>query len=154
MIRFLVFVLYVFFVLSPSGVAAAPDRDFQSFDGSIKSHKVNVRAGPGTNYPILWVYKLRGYPVRATHHYGGWYKILDVEGETGWVYQNFVSPTQTAMVSAGRPAKFYKTRESDIPTLLLEAGVVVLLKRCALGMCEVEISGQEGWVDKDRINLP
>ena len=154
MIRFLFFILCVFIAFTPHLSAAAPDRDFQAFGGSIKSHKVNVRAGPGTNYPILWVYKLRGYPVKAIRHFGGWYKIVDVEGETGWVYQNFVSPKKTAMVNEGRPAKFYNTRESATPTLLLEAGVVVLLKRCALGMCEVEISGQEGWVDKNRVNLP
>ena len=141
-------------LLLPQPGTAAPDRDFSPIAGSIKSHKVNVRAGPGTGYPILWVYKLRGYPVKAIAHFGGWYKITDVEGEEGWIYQNFFTPRKTAMISPGPPASFYRQRESDTPTLLLEEGVVVLVKRCALGMCEVEISGQKGWIDKTRTRLP
>ena len=154
----LLLLVLIFFVATlmchPGALMAAPDRDFQAFGGSIQSNKVNVRAGPGTNYPILWVYKLRGYPVKAIRHFGGWYKIVDVEGEVGWVYQNFVSPKKTAMVSSGKPAKFFRTRESENPILLLEEGVVVLLRRCALGMCEVEMSSQAGWVDKARIRQP
>ena len=152
--RLLFISLLCFMLLSPPPAYSGPDRDFKPISGSIKSHKVNVRAGPGTNYPILWVYRMRGYPVKAIAHFGGWYKIVDVEGEEGWIYQNFFSPRQTAMVSVGSPAGFYKTRESKTPTLLLEEGVIVLLERCALGMCEVGISGEEGWVKKARVRRP
>lgn len=153
MFRFLALLSVLFFML-PQVAHTAPDRDFKPIAGSIKSHKVNVRAGPGTNYPILWVYKMRGYPVKAIAHFGGWYKISDVEGEEGWIYQNFFTPKKTAMISAGLPAPFYHSRESKNPALLLEEGVVVLLKRCALGMCEVGISGEEGWVKKERVRTP
>lgn len=150
-----IFILVLFSVLLLPAVAhTAPDRDFKPIAGSIKSHKVNVRAGPGTNYPILWVYKMRGYPVRATAHFGGWYKIVDVEGEAGWIYQNFFSTRQTAMVSPGAPAHFYASREHLNPRLLLAQEVIVLLKRCTLGFCEVGINGDVGWVKEERLRLP
>lgn len=154
MIRLTTLMLALLFLTMPDAALAGPDRDFKSMAGSIKSHKVNVRAGPGTNYPILWVYRMRGYPVKAIAHFGGWYKITDVEGEEGWIYQNFFTPKKTAMISPGRPTPLYRNRESEKPALLLEEGVVVLLKRCALGMCEVGISGEEGWVSKERIKTP
>ena len=152
--RLFIFSLLLLLAISPAAVFAGPQNIFEPISGSIKSHKVNVRTGPGTTYPILWVYKMRGYPVKAIAHFGGWYKVVDVEGEEGWIYQNFFTPRPTAMISAGPPAGFYKTRESITPKLLLEEGVIVLLERCALGMCEVGISGEEGWVKKDRVRLP
>lgn len=147
-------IFFIIFLLFSPQIYGAPDRRFEPIHGSIKSHIVNVRAGPGTNYPILWVYKMRGYPVRAIAHYGGWYKITDVEGEAGWIYQNFFSPKKTAMISPGSPALFTPTRDRPHPTLLLEQGVIVLLKRCTLGLCEVGINGEQGWVKTNRIRQP
>ena len=147
-------ILCVLVTATPLSAEASPNRDFKPISGSIKSSKVNVRAGPGTNYPILWSYHLRGYPVKAISQFGVWYKIIDIEGEEGWIYQNFFTPRKTAMISAGAPAPFFKERDASHPTLILEQGVVILLKRCALGMCEVEISGQRGWVKKTRIRQP
>ena len=30
---------------------------------SLDSNEINLRAGPGTDYPILWVYQRKGLPV-------------------------------------------------------------------------------------------
>ncbi|MEC8467343.1 MAG: SH3 domain-containing protein, partial [Pseudomonadota bacterium] len=51
--------------------------------GSIRQNEANVRSGPGTQYPILWIYKKFGYPVEILRKYQSWYQIRDIEGETG-----------------------------------------------------------------------
>ena len=151
--RCILALVFVMLLVVPP-VQAAPDRDFEGFPGSISSPKVNVRAGPGTNFPILWVFKMQGYPIKTTAKYGHWYKIKDVEGEEGWIHQMFVSQLETAVVRGPQPATLYKDRDGTYPLLKLEAGVLVLLKRCALGLCEVEVSGEEGWIGSDKIKRP
>jgi SH3-like domain-containing protein len=154
--RFILTLIFAVLMLAPmvQDAQASPDRDFQGFPGSISSHKVNVRAGPGTNFPILWVFKMQGYPIKTTAKYGHWYKIKDAEGEEGWLHQMFVSRQETGLIRGPQPATLYKDRDGVYPLLKLEAGVLVLLKRCALGLCEVEVSGEEGWIDSKEIKRP
>ena len=153
LMSFLSLLLFVFLMV-PQDVQASPDRDFKGFQGSIKSHEVNVRAGPGTNFPILWVFKMRGYPVKAVAKYSHWYKIRDAEGEEGWIHQNFMSTRETALIKSREPAVLYKDRDGVHPLLKLENGVLVVLKRCALGLCEVEVSGEDGWIDSTKLKRP
>lgn len=133
---------------------AGSDRNFKGFSGSLKSHEVNVRAGPGTNFPILWVFKMRGYPIKTLARYEHWLNIRDAEGEEGWVHQSFVSTLETALIRSKEPVTLYKDRDGKKPLLRLESGVLVLLKRCALGLCEVEVSGKEGWVNAENLKRP
>ncbi len=150
----LVVIITLLLFLGVNTAQAGPDRSFVPVAGSIKSHKVNVRVGPGMSYPILWVYKYRGYPVRAIARFGGWYQVRDIEGEEGWIYQNFFSTRKTGLISNGEPVTVYKDRDGKRPVLRLEAGVVVLVTRCALGLCEIEVSGKEGWINKNRLLQP
>jgi len=153
MVRALVLGILMSFCGTQAAVAG-PDRNFVGFSGSLKSHEVNVRAGPGINFPILWVFKMRGYPVKAIARYEHWLNIRDAEGEEGWVHQSFVSTLQTALIRSKEPVTLYKDRDGKKPLLRLESGVLVLLKRCALGLCEVEVSGQEGWIAADKLKQP
>ncbi|MDD9912824.1 MAG: SH3 domain-containing protein [Alphaproteobacteria bacterium] len=118
---------------------------------SLKRSEVNVRAGPGTRYPILWVFQRRGWPVVLLAKYDNWYKIRDIEGEEGWVYIGMVSSQHTAVVSSGEPATLYKKADGTRPTHLLESGVVVALNTCSDIQCEVTVQGADGWVDRQRL---
>lgn len=120
-------------------------------DASLKRNEVNVRAGPGTRYPILWVFQRQGWPVQILAKYDNWYKIKDIEGEEGWVYLGMVSKVETAVVSEGEPALMHKRADGTRPVYRLGQGVVVQLDACSDLQCEVEIRGTSGWVDKSRL---
>ena len=47
---------------------------------SLKSDRVNVRKGPGTNYPIAWVFSRAGLPVEVIREFENWRQIRDSEG--------------------------------------------------------------------------
>jgi SH3-like domain-containing protein len=51
---------------------------------SIKARKVNLRAGPGKRYEILWELG-RGFPLKVLKKKGGWLKVRDFENDEGWV---------------------------------------------------------------------
>src|SRR4029453_16249428 len=65
---------------------------------SLDSKEVNLRAGPGKDYPILWVYQRRGLPVEIIQEFDTWRRIRDRDGTVGWVQQNLLSGRRTALV--------------------------------------------------------
>ncbi len=137
----------LFFILTFSAYA----EDFKPKFVSLKNSTTNVRAGPGTQYPILWVFKRKGWPVKAISKYQYWYKIIDNEGETGWIYKNLISNTHTVIVSVGEPALMYHTSEADKPIMKLSSNVILRLNKCNLYLCEVAYNKRRGWVSKSRL---
>src|SRR5690606_22259481 len=71
-------------------------------------NEVNVRTGPGTRYPIQWVYLRRGWPVEVIEEYELWLQIRDIDGDTGWVHRNLLSGRRTLVIT-GRCVPFMKT---------------------------------------------
>jgi len=66
---------------------------------SLKSDKVNVRAGPAREQDVAWVYSRAALPVEVTAEFENWRKIRDWEGAEGWVYHSMLSGRRTALVS-------------------------------------------------------
>lgn len=135
---------------TPAHAAEAPEA-FTPFYGSLKAEEVNVRAGPGTQYPILWVYKQSGYPVQAIAAYDIWYKIRDPEGEEGWIYRRFFSQKRTVLINPGEPVTLTKGPSGQHPLLRLEQGVIAELLECEATVCRVEINNYKGWLPRARL---
>ena len=66
---------------------------------SLKSDKVNVRAGPTKDHDVAWVYNRAALPVEITAEFENWRRIRDWEGAEGWVYHSLLSGKRTALVS-------------------------------------------------------
>ena len=129
-------------------------------NASLKRGEVNVRSGPGTQYPILWVYWRVGYPVALLARFDNYLKIRDLEGEEGWVHQAMVGKRETALVAARAPINLY--RDADPESRIkarLAPGVVVALKDnepCQGTYCEVEVvqNAEEGYVLREALEFP
>src|SRR6185295_13515380 len=65
---------------------------------SLDSSEANLRAGPGKDYPILWVYQRRGLPVEIIQEFDTWRRIRDRDGTVGWVQQNLLSGKRSALI--------------------------------------------------------
>src|SRR5687767_10721588 len=73
----------------PLGPAAAQDQPLPlPRFASLDSGEANLRAGPGKDYPILWVYQRKGLPVEIIQEFDTWLRIRDRDGTVGWVQQN------------------------------------------------------------------
>jgi SH3-like domain-containing protein len=124
---------------------------------SLKSDKVNVRAGPTKDHEVTWVYMRTGLPVEITAEFENWRRIRDWEGAEGWVYHSLLSGRRTGMVV---PA--VKSSEDAIPiratadahsavVARLQPGVLSTVKRCTGAWCRVTGAGYDGWVTQDRL---
>lgn len=118
---------------------------------SLKPDKVNVRVGPGSQYPIEWIYTKAGVPIEVIAEFDTWRKIRDVYGTMGWVHQMMLSPKRRAVIV--EPTTFLYTKENteSAPLARLQKGVIVELNLCQTELCQVRIHDFKGWVKRSAL---
>ena len=128
-------------------------QDIEGLYGSIGSNEVNVRVGPGTQYPISWVYKQKHWPVEAVAKHQGWYKIRDLDGEEGWIYGRFFSKARYGIIynETKELVNMYKKRDGKKVILQFETGALVRLRSCELDICLVSHGRTKGWMQRKYI---
>src|SRR5579862_9835245 len=58
---------------------------------SLHSDKVNLRTGPGRQYPIEWVLTKKDMPVEVVAQFEHWRHIREWDGTEGWVQEHMVT---------------------------------------------------------------
>lgn len=118
---------------------------------SLRAAEVNMRTGPGTRYPVEWVYVQRNMPVEITAEFDVWRKVRDVDGTEGWVHQSMLTGKRTVMVRDGlEPLR--RDPEAGSPAIArIEPKVIGKLLSCRDAWCKVEISGLRGWMERKHL---
>lgn len=114
---------------------------------SISSDKANLRTGPGEQYPILWVYSKKDYPLEIIAEYESWRKVRDIDGGEGWMHVVLLSGKRTVLVIGAEPQTLY--REPDTlsrPVARLEPGVIGEILECDGQWCKVDAGREDGWI--------
>jgi SH3-like domain-containing protein len=115
---------------------------------SLRSDEVNVRTGPGSRYPVDWVFKRKAMPVEIVAEYENWRKIRDWQGASGWVHQSLLTGKRSFIISA-KTASLYKTPASSAEVVAkLEPEVLGEIRSCAGDWCRVKVSGVSGWIER------
>lgn len=142
----------VLLALAPPAVAWAAADDGSGLPlprfVSLRAEEINLRTGPGVQYPIDWVYKRRQLPMEVIAEYDNWRKVRDAQGTQGWVHQSMLSPNRTVVVvDKLRTLRKSPAVEAE-PVARLEAGVVGRLLACpeAGSWCRVEFDGFAGYL--------
>ena len=114
---------------------------------SLRADEVNLRTGPGVQYPIDWVYRRRHLPVEIIAEYDTWRKVRDWQGTEGWVHQSMLSNERTVVVTGKLRTLRHKSDTTARSVAHAEAGVIARLLECpdASTWCRVEVDGFEGW---------
>ena len=81
---------------------------------SLRSGEVNMRAGPGLQYPVEWAYRRRALPVEVVAEYHHWRRVRDREGTEGWIHKSLLSGRRTAVV-VGEIRTLRSKAEPDSP---------------------------------------
>ncbi len=118
---------------------------------TLGSKKVNVRTGPGLRYPITVVLEKKGLPVEVVKQFNGWRKILDKEGDEGWVYMNLLSGKRAVIIDNGEQIMRDDPQEDSRPVVKLDMGVIARLHKCDGGWCKISIDGYGGWVERQNV---
>lgn len=118
---------------------------------TLSSGKINMRVGPGSRYPIDWVYTRRGMPVEIIAEYELWRKVRDVDGTEGWVLKHMVSSKRGAIVTVAVATLRREPEDTAAPVLYAKKGVQGLLDECLKEWCELEVDGSKGWLRKSSL---
>jgi SH3-like domain-containing protein len=127
---------------------------------SLKSDRVNLRNGPGTDYPTGWVFRRAGLPLEIVKEFESWRQVRDSEGATGWVLQSFLSGRRTALVlpwerkaSAQAPLVPIRASDSEYSGIVanVEAGVIADLHTCDGRWCRVTVNTYSGYIEQKKL---
>lgn len=119
---------------------------------TVQSESVYVRTGPGTRFPVKWVYKRAGLPVEIIQEYDIWRKVRDADGEEGWINQALLSGRRSVLVKGTEPAQIYKKPDVDSKVVAVaDPDVQLALKRCDADWCQVSSDEIKGFVERKRI---
>jgi len=131
--------------------ALAQDRELPYW-ASLRYDEVRMRVGPSEEYPIEWVYKRKGLPVKVVRVREGWRFVEDPEGARGWIARSQLDPDRGALVTGEGLADI--RAEAAAGSALrwrAEPGVVGKLKGCRANWCEIDIAGRKGWIARNRL---
>lgn len=119
---------------------------------ALRYEQVNMRVGPSREYPVEWVYKRKGMPVKVVRVREGWRLVQDMEGEQGWVAASQLTPDRGVIIT-GKGLADLRSEPSATSALRwrAEPGVVARYQRCRDGWCEIDVEGRKGWVPAERL---
>ncbi|MBR6356421.1 MAG: hypothetical protein IKR92_06175 [Alphaproteobacteria bacterium] len=121
---------------------------------SLRSSRINARSGPGSRYPIEWVYQQKGAPVEIISEFELWRKIKDWEGTETWVHKAMLSGRRFVRVVNPGVNNIYAKPEKDAKVIAkVEDGVVGEVEKCPAEskMCLIRFDNIQGWVRRSAL---
>ncbi len=112
---------------------------------SLKKDKVNVRYGPGFEYPIKYIYKKINLPIKQIDKKENFRRIIDLKNNSGWIHVsqlkkvNSIIPKEDKILFS-KPSNFSK------PLAKIKKGRVLLLQNCNKNWCKVKTRSFKGWI--------
>ena len=128
-----------------SKIAANEDNFFLS----LKNQEVNLRQGPSFEYPIKFTYKKRYLPVIIIDRSETWREIRDFENNFGWIHISQLSKKKSAINIKNNSILYKKSTIYSKPIAKLEAGKLVLIKKCKMEWCKITSGKYTGWIEKN-----
>lgn len=123
---------------------------------SLKADEVNVRAGPGYDYAISWVFRRAGLTVEVIGEFDTWRQIRDSEGASGWVAASLLSGRRTGIVSPwSEPSMMFELKSDDdeeaSKKASVERGAVLDIVSCDGSWCEVYAGKIGGYMEQSKL---
>src|ERR1700745_842364 len=105
---------------------------------SLRSDQVNLRVGPGENYPIQWVLTRKEMPVEITKEFENWRMIRDWQGTEGWVHERMLPGKRAGVIKGGTRTPHRQPDVAAPAVARAEPGVIARLLGCRADWCRVD----------------
>ncbi len=140
--RKIIFLILVFFCTN--------SHSSEDFFLMLKNSKVNVRIGPGFDYPIKFIYKKKYLPVKIIDNKENFRKIIDHKKNSGWIHISQLKKIKSILVLSDR-ILFKKPTYNSKPLANIKSGRLFVLEKCKKNWCEVSSQGYSGWITVENI---
>ena len=116
----------------------------------LKNSKVNVRMGPGLDYPVKFIYKKKYLPVKIIDKKENFRKVIDHKKNSGWIHISQLKKINSIIVLSNR-ILFKKPTFNSKPIANIESGRLFVLKKCKKDWCEVSSQNYSGWINMNDV---
>ena len=116
----------------------------------LKNSKVNVRMGPGLDYPVKFIYKKKYLPVKIIDKKENFRKVIDHKKNSGWIHISQLKKINSVIVLSDR-ILFKKPTFNSKPIANIESGKLFVLEKCKKNWCEVSDKSYSGWINIDNV---
>ena len=117
---------------------------------SLKKNKVNVRYGPGFDFPIKYIYKKINFPIKQIDEKENFRRIIDSKKNSGWIHLSQLKKVNSVIALEDK-ILFKKPSLFSKPIAKIKKGRLLVIHKCEVGWCKIKTENFKGWVDK--INL-
>jgi len=111
----------------------------------LKNNEVNVRYGPGFDYPIKYVYKKKNLPIKVIDKKENFRRIIDFKKNSGWIHVSQLKKGKSLILLKDQILFSKPTRYSK-PIIKISKGRLLLVKKCKKKWCKVKTEDYSGWV--------
>ena len=142
MLRFLLLLIFIFC----SSLALSETNYYLM----LKNNKVNVRYGPGFDYPIKFVYKKKFLPLKIIDKKENFRKIIDHKKNSGWIHRSQLKKSKS-LIALKDKLIFKKNSKFSEPLVKIKKGRLLIIKKCHFEWCRVKTDNYFGWVKLDNV---
>ena len=114
----------------------------------LKNNKVNVRYGPGFDYPIKFIYKKSKLPLQVIDRKENFRKIIDHKKNSGWIHISQLKKSKSLIANSNK-ILFKKPTKYSKPLAKLDKGRLLTIKKCEVKWCQVKTDKFSGWIEKN-----
>ncbi len=111
----------------------------------LKNNKVNVRYGPGFDYPIKFIYKKKYLPIKIIDKKENFRRIIDLKNNSGWIHTSQLRKNKSFILLKDQ-LLFSKPTKYSKPILKISKGRLLLAKKCKKKWCKVKTENYFGWI--------
>ena len=111
----------------------------------LKNNEVNVRYGPGFDYPIKYVYKKKNLPIKVIDKKENFRRIIDFKKNSGWIHVSQLKKGKSLILLKDQILFSKPTRYSK-PIIKISKGRLLLVKKCKKKWCKVKTEDYLGWI--------
>ena len=122
----------------------------ESYFLMLKNSKVNVRIGPGLDYPIKFIYRKKYLPVKVIDKKENFRKVIDHKKNSGWIHISQLKKVNSIIVLSDR-ILFKKPTLNSKPIANIKSGRLFFLEKCKNDWCEVKSQNYTGWINTEDV---
>ena len=115
---------------------------------SLKYDKVNVRYGPGLDYPIKFVYLKKNFPVEIVDKKENFRKILDYKNNGGWIHRSQLKKNKS-LITLHEKILFKNSTKYSRPIAVIESGRLLIVKKKGKKWFKVVTGDYVGWINNE-----
>ena len=117
---------------------------------SLKKNKVNVRYGPGFDFPVKYIYKKINLPIKQIDKKENFRRIIDYKKNSGWIHISQLKKVNSVITIEDKML-FRKPTIFSEPIANIKKGRLLIIKKCEKNWCKIKSESFKGWVNKKNL---